>query len=141
MARLRITPALAPESSEIIIGRGLPDPLLPPRASREKTVVLSSPGALRAAKDAAARSGATDPLVLPDREEAKSFTVLRRVYEWLGELGIGRHDTILAVGGGAATDLAGFAAGQVEHVTLGTPAKPGTFAPPNANGENTSESK
>ena len=110
MARLRITPALAPESSEIIIGRGLPDPLLPPRASREKTVVLSSPGALRAAKDAAARSGATDQLVLPDREEAKSFTVLKRVYEWLGELGIGRHDTILAVGGGAATDLAGFAA-------------------------------
>jgi 3-dehydroquinate synthase len=110
MAQLRITPALHPETSEVIIGRGLPEPVLPPRPARERTVVLSSPGALAAADEAAARSGAIDRLVLPDREEAKSLTVLRRVYEWLAELGIGRHDTILAVGGGAATDLAGFAA-------------------------------
>ncbi|MGH8958360.1 MAG: 3-dehydroquinate synthase [Acidimicrobiia bacterium] len=74
-------------------------------------MVLCSPGALEPAADAASRSGATDQFVLPDREEAKSLTVLRRVYEWLGDLGIGRHDTILAVGGGAATDLAGFVAG------------------------------
>jgi 3-dehydroquinate synthetase len=35
---------------------------------------------------------------------------LTRVYQWLSELEVGRHDTILAVGGGAATDLAGFVA-------------------------------
>lgn len=97
-------------SSEIVIGRGLPDPLLPTRESREQTVVLSSPGALRAAAAAAAQSGAVDQLVLPDREEAKTAAVVERVYHWLGALGIGRHDTILAVGGGAATDLAGYVA-------------------------------
>ncbi|MGH8925777.1 MAG: 3-dehydroquinate synthase [Acidimicrobiia bacterium] len=110
MARLTITPSLLQQTSEIIIDRGLPTPLLPPRATRERAVVLSSPGAAGPAEEAAARSGATDHLVLPDREEAKSLSVLRRVYGWLGELGIGRHDTILAVGGGAATDLAGFVA-------------------------------
>ncbi|HKZ21085.1 MAG TPA: 3-dehydroquinate synthase family protein [Acidimicrobiia bacterium] len=110
MARLTITPTLAEQASEIIIGHGLPEPLLPPRATRERTVVLLSPGALGPAADAAARSGATDQFVLPDREEAKSLIVVNRVYEWLAELGLGRHDTILAVGGGAATDLAGFVA-------------------------------
>ena len=110
MARLTITPPSSGQLSEIIIGRGLPEPLLPPRETRERTVVLCSPGALAEAADAAARSGATDQFVLPDREEAKSLQVLGRVYEWLAELGVGRHDTVLAVGGGAATDLAGFVA-------------------------------
>ncbi|HJU50894.1 MAG TPA: 3-dehydroquinate synthase family protein [Acidimicrobiia bacterium] len=110
MARLTITPTLSNQPSEIIIGRGLPEPLLPPRETRERTVVLLSPGASGPAADVAARSGATDQFVLPDREEAKSLAVVSRVYEWLAELGLGRGDTILAVGGGAATDVAGFVA-------------------------------
>jgi 3-dehydroquinate synthase len=36
--------------------------------------------------------------------------VLAEVYRWLAEVGIGRHDTVVGVGGGAVTDLAGFAA-------------------------------
>jgi 3-dehydroquinate synthase len=48
--------------------------------------------------------------VLPDRDTAKSIEVLAEVYGWLAEVGIGRHDTVVGVGGGAVTDLAGFAA-------------------------------
>jgi 3-dehydroquinate synthetase len=36
--------------------------------------------------------------------------VVQTAYEWLAEAGIGRHDTIVGVGGGAATDVAGFVA-------------------------------
>jgi glycerol dehydrogenase-like iron-containing ADH family enzyme len=48
--------------------------------------------------------------VLPDREEAKELDTVGTVYDALAEFNLGRHDTIVGVGGGAATDVAGFAA-------------------------------
>jgi 5-deoxy-5-amino-3-dehydroquinate synthase len=49
-------------------------------------------------------------LVVPEGESCKSWGVLERLCEQLAELGLSRHDVIVAVGGGAVTDLAGFAA-------------------------------
>jgi 3-dehydroquinate synthase len=95
--------------TEILIGPGWPDPLLPPRSDREKAVVITQPGAAAVAARVAADLGA--PLLeVADREQAKTMASLNTVYEWLGEEGVGRHDTIVAVGGGAVTDLGGFAA-------------------------------
>jgi 3-dehydroquinate synthetase len=48
--------------------------------------------------------------VVPDREEAKSLEIAGELYQWLAELEVGRHDTIVGVGGGALTDIAGFVA-------------------------------
>ncbi|NNN08553.1 MAG: 3-dehydroquinate synthase [Acidimicrobiaceae bacterium] len=45
-----------------------------------------------------------------DGEAAKTLTSLGRVCEELARLGVSRHDVIVGVGGGAITDLAGFAA-------------------------------
>ena len=59
---------------------------------------------------------------LPDREEAKTLVVAGSVYEALARFGLGRHDTIMGVGGGSVSDLAGFVAGtwlrgvEVVHV-------------------------
>lgn len=47
---------------------------------------------------------------IPDGEAGKSSTCLMAIWERLQELRFTRRDTILAVGGGALTDIAGFAA-------------------------------
>jgi 3-dehydroquinate synthase len=46
----------------------------------------------------------------PDGEAGKSFESLSSLWDWLGAAGFTRSDLIVAVGGGALTDLAGFAA-------------------------------
>jgi 3-dehydroquinate synthase len=47
---------------------------------------------------------------VPDGEEGKSATVLFTLWNWLGASGFTRSDVIVGIGGGAITDLAGFAA-------------------------------
>jgi 3-dehydroquinate synthase len=47
---------------------------------------------------------------LPDSEEAKSARVLTKVWDWFGAAGFTRSDLVVAIGGGAVTDFAGFAA-------------------------------
>lgn len=46
----------------------------------------------------------------PDAENQKDFVTVERLWNLLGELEFGRRDAIVAIGGGATTDLAGFAA-------------------------------
>jgi 3-dehydroquinate synthase len=47
---------------------------------------------------------------VPDGEDGKSIATLNRVWNWLGAAGFTRSDLIIGIGGGAITDLAGFAA-------------------------------
>ncbi len=47
---------------------------------------------------------------VPDGEAAKELRVAGHLWSVLGELGFTRNDAVVAVGGGAVTDLAGFAA-------------------------------
>ena len=47
---------------------------------------------------------------VPDAEAAKQLSVIGSVWEQLGEKGFNRRDAIIGLGGGATTDLAGFAA-------------------------------
>lgn len=47
---------------------------------------------------------------VPDGEAAKSALTLINIWNWLGAAGFTRSDLIVGVGGGAITDLAGFAA-------------------------------
>lgn len=48
--------------------------------------------------------------VLPDREAAKTWKVVADVHAWLAEQNVARGDTIVGVGGGSLTDVAGFIA-------------------------------
>ena len=50
------------------------------------------------------------PIVVPDGEEAKTLETLDAVYHRLAAIPLGRGDVIVALGGGVAGDLAGFAA-------------------------------
>ena len=47
---------------------------------------------------------------VPDGEAGKSFSTVTAFWDWLGAAGFTRSDLIVAIGGGALTDLAGFAA-------------------------------
>jgi 3-dehydroquinate synthase len=52
----------------------------------------------------------TAVLELPDGEEGKSIEYLLKIWEKLQALKFSRQDTIIAIGGGALTDVVGFAA-------------------------------
>jgi 3-dehydroquinate synthase len=47
---------------------------------------------------------------IPDAEAGKELPVVGFIWEVLGRIGVGRKDALVSLGGGAATDVAGFAA-------------------------------
>ncbi len=47
---------------------------------------------------------------VPDSEAGKSFATFNKVLDWLGAAGFTRNDLVVAVGGGAVTDLSGYVA-------------------------------
>lgn len=99
------------EGSEVQIGFGLPDEILPARPDRRKVAILTQPGpAARQASMVSRRCSAAEILEVADRDAAKTLTQVGKVYDWLHRLNLGRHDTVVGVGGGAVTDLAGFVA-------------------------------
>ncbi|MDX1447974.1 MAG: 3-dehydroquinate synthase family protein [Acidimicrobiia bacterium] len=97
------------DTSTVIFGSG---PLLDDRQTRERVVVLTQPGTPAAIARRLAEECECPAVVheLPDRERAKDLETLGEIYDILGEHNVGRHDTVAGVGGGALTDVAGFAA-------------------------------
>jgi 3-dehydroquinate synthase len=101
----------------VLVGRGLlgPSEVLGERPGRGRVAVLSQPGVparLARALVRAMRSSGLNAAgrVLPDGEAAKTMAVAEATYGWLTGLGLTRDDTIVAIGGGALTDTAGFVA-------------------------------
>lgn len=47
---------------------------------------------------------------IPDAEAGKNLTSVSKLWDWLGAAGFTRSDLIVGIGGGAVTDVAGFAA-------------------------------
>ncbi len=107
---------LIPAGGEALVGRGIiaAEHLLPARTSRQKAAVLTQPGARPVAEQVAevlSAAGVEAAVrLLPDREAAKTLQVTEEVYGWLAGWELGRHDTVMGVGGGAVTDVAGFVA-------------------------------
>jgi len=76
--------------------------------------VIAQPGATTVAGavvQSLESAGVRAPVIeIPDGEEAKSLSTVEDVCRSLAEEEVGRHDLVIGVGGGAATDLAGFVA-------------------------------
>ncbi len=112
MERVRVAGA-----TTVLVGRGLLDAatVLGDRPGRRRVAVLCQPGEparlavgmAEAIREAGLEAGLQ---VLPDGEAAKALEVVGPAYEWLAGLGLTRDDTVLGVGGGALTDVAGFLA-------------------------------
>ncbi len=101
--------------TEVLIDNGRPGRLLPDRPGRTRVAILTQPAATPLALDLTAvlesQGLVCEVIGLPDRDEAKTLEVAGSVYEALASFGLSRFDTILGVGGGSATDLAGFVGG------------------------------
>ena len=106
---------VGPDKTEVLIGRGLPNQFLPPRDGRSRVAILTQPAptdvALQIARQLEADGLQCEVVGLPDREAAKTLEVASSIYDVLAKFGLGRHDTVLGVGGGSVTDIAGFVAG------------------------------
>ncbi|NUP48964.1 MAG: 3-dehydroquinate synthase [Catenulispora sp.] len=101
---------------DVVVGHGLLGELpalIGPKAAR---VAVVHPRALAATAEAvrddlAGHAGYQALTIeVPDAEEAKSVGVLAYIWEVLGKSGFTRTDAVVGLGGGATTDLAGFAA-------------------------------
>ena len=117
-----VTPATEPVIIEVavdppypvIIGTGLLSELGELVGSRHRVAILHQPVLAQTAE--AIRHHLSEKGVdahrieLPDAEAGKDLQVVAFLWEVLGRIGIDRKDAIVSLGGGAATDVAGFAA-------------------------------
>ncbi len=98
----------------VIIGAGMLDGLADILAGRHKVAVLHQPVLAQTAetirKELADRGVEAHRIELPDAEAGKDLPVVGYVWEVLGRIGVGRKDALVSLGGGAATDVAGFIA-------------------------------
>jgi 3-dehydroquinate synthase len=98
----------------VIIGTGLLGELERVLIGRHKVAVLHQPVLAQTAE--AIRNTLSDKgidahrIEIPDAEAGKDLPVVGFIWEVLGRIGVGRKDAIVSLGGGAATDVAGFAA-------------------------------
>ncbi len=99
--------------SEIRIGPDvLGQNLLPMGQARRRVAIVSQPSvnpvAMRIASILEDEGLECAIRLLPDREAAKTLQVAEDCFLWMNELALTRSDTLIAVGGGAATDVGGF---------------------------------
>jgi len=98
----------------VIIGTGLLGELGRILDGRHKVAILHQPVLAQTAE--VIRNHLSDKgidahrIEIPDAEGGKELPVVGFIWEVLGRIGIGRKDAIVSLGGGAATDVAGFAA-------------------------------
>jgi 3-dehydroquinate synthase len=108
-------PVAGEQPYEVVVGTGvLPElpSLVGKKAETVAVIHAASLGAIaRQACDALAAAGfIVRATQIPDGEAAKRIDVAARLWSWLAEQRITRSDCVVGIGGGAATDLAGFAA-------------------------------
>lgn len=111
---MRVEVALEGRSYEVVIGPGvrrlLGDALAERCEGYESCVAITSASLRGLAWFDEILEHATHVIEVPEGEDAKTLKALERVCEQLASLNVSRADVIVGVGGGAVTDLAGFAA-------------------------------
>jgi len=95
---------------EVVVGHKLLDRVAPLVLQAAKVAVVHPPvlGATAAHLAAGLPGGVTVPV--PDAEPAKTVEVLSQCWRELARAGLTRSDTVVGLGGGSTTDLAGFVA-------------------------------
>jgi 3-dehydroquinate synthase len=100
---------------DVIIGRGLRGELIDAVRGTSKVAIVHPPtlsATAEAVRDDLVADGIdAHRIEIPDAEEGKALTVAGFCWEVLGKIGLDRLGTIVALGGGAVTDLGGFVAG------------------------------
>ena len=112
---IKVTGESAAQNYDVVVGRGLLGSLSALLGERVRRVLVIHPRALRltgdTVRDELAAAGFTSLTAeIPDAEEGKHIQVAAFCWQVLGQNDFTRSDAIVAVGGGAVTDLAGFVA-------------------------------
>jgi 3-dehydroquinate synthase len=100
---------------DVVIGRGLADQaLLDALAGAAKAIIVHQPSLAERAERLRAQLGEhgidAHRAEIPDAEDGKTLGVTGFCWEVCGRVGLTRADAVIGLGGGAATDLAGFVA-------------------------------
>lgn len=124
--RIRVS---AERPYDVLVGTGLLGELTPMLGEGVAKVAVIAPRALELTAEAVRADLASEGLEgiileIPDAEDAKTAEVATFCWDVLGRSGFTRTDAVVGIGGGAATDLAGFVAGTwlrgVRHVNIPT---------------------
>jgi 5-deoxy-5-amino-3-dehydroquinate synthase len=111
---VNFTVELAERSYDVVVRDGARDQLaalIAERAPRAKSVVVVTSASLAQQPWFTLTSGLEEfTLFVPEGESAKTMTALDELLEAFADRRLSRDDVVVAVGGGAITDLAGFAA-------------------------------
>src|SRR5699024_1536357 len=102
-----VTVPLGERSYPVVVGHGARnelDTLLPSTARR---VVVVTQAGIPVPIDVGRESTTVE---IGDGEQHKTMTTVERLCRRFAEVGLTRHDVVVAVGGGMVTDVAGFAA-------------------------------
>jgi len=98
----------------VVVGTGLLGELAELLAGRHRVAILYQPtlaATAEAIRGHLAEQGIDAHRVeIADAEDGKELPVLGFIWDVLGRIGLGRRDALVSLGGGAATDVAGFAA-------------------------------
>jgi 3-dehydroquinate synthase len=99
---------------EVVVGRGLLGELTDAVGDASKVALIHPPTlttTAEAIREELADAGLDAHRVeIPDAEDGKAFAVASFCWEVLGRIGLDRRGVVVALGGGAVTDLAGFVA-------------------------------
>jgi len=99
---------------DVVVGHGLLGELAPLLAGAARVAVIHPPTlqvtATRVRDDLSRHGFETHAIEVPDGEAAKTLHVAGFCWDVLGQAGFTRSDAIVGLGGGAATDLAGWVA-------------------------------
>ncbi|NDR52711.1 3-dehydroquinate synthase [Actinomyces sp. 565] len=119
VTRITVPGAAGARPYDVVVGTGLAEAVTravaqaPGAGAGGVAIVHADSLADVAAEYAAALAGGglrVARIEVPGGEGAKQAAVLNRIWERLGEFHLGRDGCVVGVGGGATTDLAGFAA-------------------------------
>ncbi|WP_019815950.1 3-dehydroquinate synthase [Saccharomonospora saliphila] len=108
-------PVRTAQPYDVLVGRGLLSELTR-TVSGASTVAILHPPTLTTTAEAVRSELAEAELdahrvEIPDAEDGKALSVAGFCWEVLGRIGLDRDGVVVALGGGAVTDLAGFVAG------------------------------
>lgn len=111
---MNVTVALSNRSYDVVLRKGARDELrqlVANRVPQARVAAIVTSSALAKQPWFVLETGLAQHVIeVPEGEDAKTFSTLEKLCAQLSELQLSRHDVIVGVGGGAITDLAGFAA-------------------------------
>lgn len=100
----------AERNYEVEIARDYRDAIKEAAKNRERIAIIYSDAMKELNPPFEFEGGEFFYFAIPDGEAGKSIRTLESIWNWLGAAGFTRSDLIVAIGGGAVTDVAGYAA-------------------------------